>query len=282
MIKKYGFLSVLTCTVLFGVFMPFTAAGQDADSVADVRREKALLEKEIRTIESRISETDSIMQREQKRFAILQRRIAESIERKKSDSDTLNDKLDELTAEIQRLSGEIEQKRADTRAMQSRREYITSQLIERCENLRGQIHSSLPWNKEERLARVNALKSDLESGSARMEDGLSRLLALIDEETAFGDEIILDTRTIQRNDGSSVNARVMRIGNLWMAYVDASEQFYGVLHRENDTTFIWNEELDFTQREQIRTAIRVKESKKAPQIVSLPLTVKVNRKTEEN
>lgn len=272
-------LNTLASTVLLVCLTPLPVHGQDA--VADAKREKVQIEKEIRSIESRIGRTDSLMQVESKRFSLLKQRLSDGIAGKKKDIDTLTAKLEELTGEVTRLSGSIEQQRAGIRAVATRREYTNDQLVEQCNNLIGQIRTSLPWNKEERLSRVNALKSDLQNGSARIEDGLSRLLALIEEEIAFGDEIVLDSRTIRRNDGSTVNARALRIGNLWMAYVDASEQLYGVLHRENDTTFVWNEDLDFTQREQIRTAIRVKESKKAPQIVSLPVQTTVRREEEK-
>jgi hypothetical protein len=278
MIKKLTVL-ILACSVLLVHLTPLPVQGQDA--IADAKREKVQIEKEIRSIESRIGRTDSLMRVESERFSLLEQRLSDGIVRKKRDTDTLNAKLEELTAEVTRLSGSIEQQRAGIRALATRREYINGQLVEQCDNLSTQIRSSLPWNRDERISRVNALKSDLQSGSAQIEDGLSRLMALIEEEITFSDEIVLDSRTIRRNDGSTANARVLRIGNLWMVYVDASEQFYGVLHRENDTSFVWTEDLDFTQREQIRTAIRVKESKKAPQIISLPLETAVTRGEED-
>jgi len=270
------FLFGITTGAMFMLpLLPVSTAGQDSIGVA--RNEKTRLEKEIRTIEAKIRQTDSLITREKEHTALLKKRLVDGIEQKKSAISVLREKSAELDAEISALSGSIESKRASGRAIDAQRAYLATQLTDQCGALERCIRKSLPWNREQRLSRVTALKTDIESGAAQIDDGLSRLLALIDEEIAFGDEITLDTRSITRNDGSSVSARVLRLGNLWMAYVDASEELYGILSRTSDTTFSWKETLDFNEREQVRTAIRVKESKKAPQLISLPLTTAITQ-----
>lgn len=263
-----GIAACALCMVLLG------AAGTAAqESTGDARNEKMRLEKEIKALDEKIRVTDSLILREQELSSLLKKRLADGLTQKKSSIAALQDKLIALDKEAAERSSDIAARQSDRRAVESRRAFITTQLIGHCRTLDKQIGYSLPWNREQRTARVRALRMDLESGAATVEDGFSRLMALIEEEIAFGDETVLDTRTIGRNDGTQVNARVLRVGNQWMAYVDASEVLYGILSRENDSTSTWKETLDFAQREQIRTAIRVKESKKAPQIITLPVTL---------
>ncbi len=258
----------------------FTAHADERDTLASLNEQKAQLQKEIARADRTIARTDSIKAREAQRNATLKKRMQDDIAARRADIDELQQRLGELKNEVRSLTGRIRQTKAQQRSIDTRREYLADQLIQAARALHDTIEHSLPWNREQRLARVTALERDLENDAASIEEALARLMALMDEEVAFGDDIVLQERPVQRNDGSTINARVLRIGNLWMAYVDAEEQSYGVLRRDTDSTFVWNEELNFAQREAIRTAIGVKDAKKAPQIVKLPVQLDLEQESE--
>lgn len=268
-----------TCIIcIFTFIIGVSVFANDSDSLAQLNLLKAQLQKDIAQIDEKIRFNDSLIRKDKERFELLQKRALNDIENKETEILGLEGKVDTLQNEIERLSGSIESIKAQERAIIAQRSYLSDQLIQHCQNLKNGVAKSLPWDKEKRIARITALKKDLETGSAQIEDGLSRLLSLINEEISFGDDIVLEERTVQRNDGSSVIAQMLRLGNLWIAYVDKNKNSYGILSRQNDTSFAWREELSFSEREEVRTAIRVKESKKAPQLT--PLTVDLQVRTE--
>lgn len=267
--------------IMYALGSVFSRSGADErDTLAALNERKARLQEKIAETDRKILRTDSLARREEQRHAELRQRMKKALAGRQEDINGLNTRMEELSTEVRELSGQIEQTKSRQTAIENRREYLAGQLVRHCTALRDTIAGSLPWNREKRLARVNALRRDLETGSASIEEGLSRLLALIDEETAFGDDIVLEERPVKRNDGSTINARVLRVGNLWMVYVDAAEENYGVMRRSNDSTFVWNEDLSFAQRQDIRTAVAVKDAKKVPQIVTLPVKLNLDGEGE--
>jgi hypothetical protein len=268
--KQIWMASILFCVVT----TPLSSANP-RDTLASLTREREALKKEIAAIDGNIARTDSMTGAENVRFATQKKRMQEDLLAKEKENATLSGRLEELSGEVQRLSAKIDQCKLQERSIANRRGFLTGRLAEECSNLESIISRSLPWDREKRLARVTGLKNDLAIGSAGLEDGFSRLLSLVQEAVSFGDDIVQEDRSIRRNNGATITARTLRIGNLWMVYVDQAEENYGALSRTGDSTFSWREEFSFSEREEIRMAIRVKEQKKAPQMVTLPLMLGV-------
>jgi hypothetical protein len=268
-------IKLLMTSILFCAVINALTSANPRDTLAILVRQRDALKKEIAAIDRNIKRTDSVARAENARFIGQKKRMEEELLTKEKENATLVQRFEELEAEVQRLSSKIDQCKNQDRSIISRRSYLTRKLTEECSALETIISRSIPWDREKRLARVTGLKNDLMLGSASLEDGLSRLLSLIQEAISFGDDIVLEDRSIRRNNGTAITARTLRIGNLWMVYVDQAEQNYGVLYRTGDSTYAWREDLSFNEREEIRMAIRVKEQKKAPQIVTLPLMLGV-------
>jgi chromosome segregation ATPase len=275
--RKFCIVCILT---LFVNVVPILSSPQD--TLADLSRIKAALQADIATIEQKIKQTDSLSRNEEQRFTEQKKRLEADLVAKEQENENLGKRLDELDLEIRKLSSQIEELQMQERSINKNMSFLGQKIAQQCMELEKIIKRSLPWNREVRLARVSALKNDLISGAANAQEGFSRLNALIAEEKSFGDDIVLEQRSVQRNNGTLVNSQMLRIGNLFMVYVDQAEELYGVLSRSSDTTFTWREELSFTEREEIRTAVRVKEGKKAPVIVTLPLTLSVGNLEENN
>ncbi len=91
---------------------------------------------------------------------------------------------------------------------------------------------------------------------------------------------MVHARPIQRLDGSVVNGTLLGLGKQGMMDVDDEEQKYGLLERVEgggSERYRWKEKLSFEEREQVRQAIAVKLSKKAPQIVTIPFSLVLPR-----
>ena len=119
---------------------------------------------------------------------------------------------------------------------------------------------------------------EIESGNVTEEEAFSRMKSLVNEEIKFGDEVSVVNSPLTRKNGEIVNATILRIGNQWMVYVDENGASYGRLERklENDkVVYEWNENLNLEERAAVKLAIDVKQAKKPPQIVKLPVSLSV-------
>ena len=232
------------------------------------------LKSDIAKANVKISETDSMTVLEQKRFETLKQRSEEDVASKKVDIQSLEKKMNELVGEVRKAQYRQNNADAKVEVIKTRRAELSKVLIEQCENLKLQVLSGIPWDQKKRLDRLQSLKSDIESKSASVEEGLARLKALISEEKRFGDEVAYQERPYNKNDGTLINAKILRVGNLFMVYVDDQEKNYGILQK-TEGGYKMFEDLSFEQRQQVRDAIKVKTAKEAPRLVDLPITLSV-------
>jgi predicted RNase H-like nuclease (RuvC/YqgF family) len=254
-------------------------ASAQSDSIA-LLAEKAGLESDIRKINAQIAHTDSATKAEQKFWQELKARQKTDIERRKSEIESLNQKLAELSAEMNREKGSISNSQIRIENVNATRKALTAQIAVYCRKLESFIKAGLPWDIEARAERISSLCQDLENSNASAEEGFSRLRAIYAEEIRFGDEVQISNRAITRENGEVINASVLRIGNQWIVYQDDAGLLFGVLNRklskDGSYEYAWKENLSFEERQAVRTAIDVKLSRKPPQMVKLPLSLMIN------
>jgi len=265
------------------LFLISLATGQThADSIqrrTALLAEKAALESDIKKINAQIVQTDSLSRAEKKFNSQQQARQRADVERRKGEIEQLNQKLNELSAEMRREKNSIANSQFKVDNINSTRKALAAQLVVHCRKLEEFVKNGLPWDTESRAERVAVLCQDLENGAATAEEGFSRLRAIYTEEIRFGDEVQISNRSITRSSGEVINANVLRIGNQWIVYQDDAGLMYGVLLRKKGLSgkyeYIWKENLSFEERQAVKTAIDVKLSRKPPQMVLLPLSLSI-------
>ena len=258
----------------------FALAGSAfADTAADIRaleKQKVSLSAEIKKINVKIQTSDSLVREDNKRYALLETRYSADLDRRRADLDTLSQKLRLIASELQAESGKQAGYKGKLANDESRRKEMRRVLANLCKTFETQVKQTLPWDLENRLSRITSLRNDLETGNGTEEEAFSRLSALISEETRFGDEVQIINAPMTRKNGEVINARILRIGNEWMIYSDENATVFGSLERSisNDSaTYAWNEELSLSEREAIRNAFDVKQGRKPPQMVTVPLKI---------
>lgn len=247
--------------------------------LADYRSQKSALEQELQRLNERITQTDSAAREEKRRFVQVERRQAEDIERRRAELDSLGNRITGLASELQKERARQGTMQVQIDNVAAFRTGIARSLAADCARLEALIERSLPWDREQRLDRVRALRRDLETGNATAEEALGRLRAIYGEEIRFGDEVTLVNRPVVRSDGETINARMLRIGNQWMVYSDEEGNRFGVLqvfrNAEGVQEHKWKEDLSFDERQAVRLALDVKMARKPPQVVRLPLSLAV-------
>ena len=253
--------------------------------IEDYRNQKEALQTELKKLDVRIAQTDSIAKDEAKRFQLTQTREQNDLDRRKVELDSLEAKIASAAKDVQGEKNHQSGQQLAVENAKAFRDGITKSMVGYCQTLEALVQTSLPWDLDTRLEHVRTLRRDLENGSSSAEEGLSRLRALYTEETRFGDEVQMINHPMVRTDGETVNARILRIGNQWMVYSDEDGTKFGVLVRklgkDGKVAYTWKEDLNFEERTAVKLGIDVKMARKPPQMVRMPLSLSIQASTTE-
>ena len=270
-------LNILPFAVL--VFSLSGLAFADYESeIRDLKMQKEKLNSEIQTLNTRIAATDSMLRADVSRHKMLEQRYKADSERRLAEIDSLNAKIRKVAASLQQERNKQARAKNRSENVAAKRRALRLELAKISKKLESQIAQTLPWERESRLDRAKSLTREIESGNATEEEAFSRLKSLLGEEIKFGDEVAIVNSPLTRKDGEIVNASILRIGNQWMVYVDENGTQYGRLERKienGNVVYEWNENLNLEERAAVKLAIEVKQAKKPPQIVNLPVSLSV-------
>lgn len=266
---------VMACLALVGL------AFADVDSdIRDLELQKEKLNSEINKLSLQIKETDSLLRADESRYKTLEERYKNDKLRRISEIDSLNAKIKKIAGELQQERNEEAKAKTRIDNVKAKRKALREAMAKASTELEKQIESTLPWERETRLERAKSLSRDIQSGNASEEEAFSRLKSLISEEIKFGDEVALINAPLTRRDGALINAHILRIGNQWMVYADENGTMFGSMVRvekEGKLAYEWNEDLNLAERAAVMFALDVKQARKPPQIVKLPVSISVVR-----
>ena len=270
-------LNILPFAVL--VFSLSGLAFADYESeIRDLKMQKEKLNSEIQNLNTRIASTDSMLRADVSHRQLLEQRYKADVERRNLEIDSLNAKIKKVAASLQQERNKQARAKNKSDNVAAKRRALRGELAKICKQLEVQIAQTLPWEREKRLDRAKSLTREIESGNVTEEEAFSRMKSLVNEEIKFGDEVSVVNSPLTRKNGEIVNATILRIGNQWMVYVDENGASYGRLERKLETdkiVYAWNEELNLEERAAVKLAIEVKQAKKPPQIVNLPVSLSV-------
>ena len=270
-------LNILPFAVL--VFSLSGLAFADYESeIRDLKLQKEKLNSEIQNLNTRIASTDSMLRADASHRQLLEQRYKADVERRNLEIDSLNAKIRKVASSLQQERNKQARAKNKSDNVAAKRRALRDELAKICKQLEVQIAQTLPWERDKRLDRAKSLTREIESGNVTEEEAFSRMKSLVNEEIKFGDEVSVVNSPLTRKNGEIVNATILRIGNQWMVYVDENGVSYGRLERklENDKiVYEWNEELNLEERAAVKLAIDVKQAKKPPQIVKLPVSLSV-------
>ena len=268
---------LMPLALLVLVFSVSAFADRDAE-IRDLKLEKDKLNSEIQKLNRQIASTDSMLKADDSRYKTLQQRYKADTERRRGEIDSLNVKIKNVAGQLQEERNKQARAKNKSDNVAAKRKALRAELAGISKRLENQIAQTLPWERESRLDRAKSLTRDIESGNASEEEAFSRLKSLIAEETKFGDEVAIINSPLTRKDGELINAAILRIGNQWMVYSDDNGTVFGSLVRkveEGKIVYEWNEELKLEERAAVKLAIDVKQAKKPPQVVKLPVSLSV-------
>jgi len=251
----------------------------DPAEIRKINSEIALLKKENKKLHSELSHVDSMTSEESARSKKLHANYEKELVRKKSEIQGLKDKHVNLQTSINKEKSQQARVRNNIDELKARKNASSKLLIVLTQDLENRIEKSLPWDLDKRLERIRLLKRDIENKNAGVDESYTRLKSIYNDEIKLGDEINLSNKPITTNSGEVINAKVLKIGNQWMVYSDEEEKKFGVMTRtvkEGTILYSWKEDLNFEERDAVRTALDIKGGKKPQGLVSLPLSLTID------
>ena len=263
---------------VMSAFLAVNAFADYESEIRDLKLQKEKLNSEIQNLNTRIASTDSMLRADASHRQLLEQRYKADEERRNLEIDSLNAKIRKVAASLQQERNKQARAKNKSDNVAAKRRALRSELAKISKQLETQIAQTLPWERDKRLDRAKSLTREIESGNVTEEEAFSRLKSLLNEEIKFGDEVAVVNSPLTRKNGEIVNATILRIGNQWMLYVDENGTQYGRLERKLENgkvVYEWNEELNLEERAAVKLAIDVKQAKKPPQIVNLPVSLSV-------
>lgn len=264
--------------ILMSAFLAVNAFADYESEIRDLKMQKEKLNSEIQKLNVKIASTDSMLRADVSRHKVLELRYKADSDRRVAEIDSLNAKIRKVAASLQQERNKQARAKNRSENVAAKRRTLRLELAKISKKLESQIAQTLPWERESRLDRAKSLTREIESGNASEEEAFSRLKSLLNEEIKFGDEVAIVNSPLTRKDGEIVNVTILRIGNQWMVYVDENGAQYGRLERKienGNVVYDWNENLNLEERAAVKLAIDVKQAKKPPQIVNLPVSLSV-------
>ena len=261
------------------VFMGTASPSSTQDLEASIQKTKleiAQAKKDLRKVENDVRKTDSLIQLEATQSAQSNERQIRDEERREKEMTALQARVQGARAKIASAQAATARKQRSIDEIKSRQHYLVLMLAGYCDSVIVRVEGGLPWEQEIRSSRVKSLKSDLEAGSASLEEGFARLSAVLKEEAKSGDEIAILNKPITRKNGEVINAQVLKIGNQYLMYMEEEAKYFGILERKETggrPIWEWREDPSFSEKNEIRNAIEVKTAKRPPQLVTLNLLV---------
>ncbi|KPQ22196.1 MULTISPECIES: DUF3450 domain-containing protein [unclassified Halomonas] len=209
----------------------------------------------------------------------------------------LQQQIDDSDDETRAALEELRERERETRQLESQNASLTGQLAEEAErqvrlasaldtladtraalpdieqNMQTQltqwIERDLPFLKEQRLARVETLKNDEGAEPAERIEGM---LDIWRTELDYGREMDTWRGRLQLDDDQQLEVDFLRIGRIGFYYLTPDGRQGGVWNAQDDE---W-QPLSSRQVQQVRNGLRMAEDQRAPDLLTLPLSITVS------
>jgi hypothetical protein len=136
------------------------------------------------------------------------------------------------------------------------------------------IDRGIPYKRPERLTRLQVCMGDPNEPTVSGVDRLTRLWSYVQEELRLARSSETYTDRVLQPDGSIPYARYLRVGQRILAYMTEDGGQTAVWLRGPGGTH-WQSVPD-AQQQQVHTAIEILDGRRAPALVTLPVTVQAS------
>lgn len=245
------------------VFVAVTASFARAGS-----QENARLAKELRTKLEALHQLRAARFSEHQAHRERLARVDRQIQRLKDDTRSVQALVDADRALILKLKAAS--KKAESERIGAA--LLISELADRAlpiaKSTKGRIEAGIPFQKDDRLSRINAVVEGLQDESPiRKGLAISELFSMAGEELRYARGIEFWNTRLPIGE-QKIHAYVMRIGLVNQLYISEDGLQTGVYGPKEKG--LWRKTLSETERDQVLNALRVLQGRQPPDIAPLP------------
>lgn len=154
---------------------------------------------------------------------------------------------------------------------------INKSIKKKALEFKRMIQDGFPFEKEKRISPLELLIRDIDQGDIGPEEAFNRLWIICNAEQQFGTQCEIASPEVTLPQGQTIPVKMLRIGKQFLAYTSVDEDRYGLLKISINNTkrsYKWvHSNLDFKVRRAIKAAIEIKEGKRPPGLVVLPVSI---------
>ncbi len=232
---------------------------------SSLRDETAQQQQQQQAIQTRIDQADD----ETRELLTRLRDAQSSSQRLERYNDQLSSTLDEQQQRIDRQQHALE-------TLGETREALPDTLHDMLDRLRVLVKVDMPFRHEERMARLDGLERALSDTSIPYEKRMEQLLSVWRAELDYGRN--MDSwRGQLTQDDQQRDVQFLRMGRVGFYYLTPDGEQGGVWKNRDRQ---WHS-LDGAQRNMVNRGIRIANDQRAPELLSLPLSIEMDNEPSE-
>ncbi len=227
---------------------------------SSLRDETAQQQQQQQAIQTRIDQADD----ETRELLTRLRDAQSSAQRLERYNDRLASTLDEQQQRIDRQQHALE-------TLGETREALPDTMQDMLDRLRALVEADIPFRHDERIARLDGIESALADPSVTEEKRMEQLLSVWRTELDYGSS--MDSwRGQLTQDNHQSDVQFLRMGRIGFYYLTPDDEQGGVWKNDDRQ---WHS-LDSAQRTAVSRGIRIANDQRAPELLSLPLSIELD------
>ncbi|GHC19336.1 hypothetical protein GCM10010082_08660 [Kushneria pakistanensis] len=232
---------------------------------SSLRDETAQQQQQQQAIQTRIDEADD----ETRELLTRLRDAQSSSQRLERYNNQLSSTLDEQQQRIDRQQHALE-------TLDDTRDALPDTLQGMLDRLRALVEADMPFRHEERMARLDGLERTLADTSVSEEKRMEQLLSVWRAELDYGRNMDSWRGRLTQGDQQR-DVQFLRMGRVGFYYLTPDGEQGGVWKNRDRQ---WHA-LDGAQRNMVNRGIRIANDQRAPELLSLPLSIEMDNAPSE-
>ncbi|WP_115853036.1 DUF3450 domain-containing protein [Kushneria indalinina] len=233
---------------------------------SSLRDETAQQQQQQQAIQTRIDQADD----ETRELLTRLRDAQSSAQRLERYNDQFSSTLEEQQQRIDRQQHALE-------TLDDTRDALPDTLQDMLDRLRALVEADVPFHQTERMARLDGLERTLADPSVSEEQRMEQLLSVWRAELDYGRS--MDSWRGQLTQGDQQrDVQFLRMGRIGFYYLTPDGEQGGVWKNSDHQ---WHP-LDSAQRTVINRGIRITNDQRAPELLSLPLSIELDNASSES
>ncbi len=132
--------------------------------------------------------------------------------------------MDREALRVRQLEDDLEEIRQEVAAAGDTSETLAPVVLDHIASLRAQVSSGYPFKVQERLAALDEISNQLESGVVNAQRAVNRLWAFVEDEIRISRENAIYTQSINLN-GENVLVDIAKLGNTMMYFRTRGKEY---------------------------------------------------------